>query len=258
MDWSRAKTIFIISFLILDVFLIYQVTVQKNQNTFDLMKKTSIMDSIKADDITFPPLPVDPKTEYYIEGTMKNFKGSDLSSISKKFKITNDNYVHYELEEPYQLNENWTISDIDQFVKLRAYQGNQYKFWNYDEETNQIIYYQTYRNKTLFQNASGKITIQLNKDHDIVKYTQTYFENIKEIKEKEIVTAEEALAILYKGHHIKTGSKVTGVELGYYTSTSIMTSQLLVPTWHFQINGDTNIFVNAVEGHVFSETQVLE
>ncbi|MCU9613459.1 two-component system regulatory protein YycI [Caldibacillus lycopersici] len=263
MDWSRAKTIFIITFLILDIFLITQVVKQKDENTFDLMKETSIDEQLKADEITFPELPVDPTKENYVEANIKSFSNKELSSLpSQEITISNETYIQSVLSKPFVLKKDFTVKDVDQFVQTYIYNGNQYAYWNFDVEKQTITYYQTYEDKTFYQNASGKVVLYLNDKDEITSYTQTMLVDIQEIKEEEIITAYEALVILYNRHLFQPGSEITDVDLGYYTLVPDMTSQLLAPTWRFSINGQDDLFVNAVEGHVFQvsneEGQVIE
>ena len=57
MDWSRAKTIFIITFLLLDIFLIQQLISQRNENTFDTIEETTIDERLEAQNIQVIDLP---------------------------------------------------------------------------------------------------------------------------------------------------------------------------------------------------------
>ncbi|WAA09558.1 two-component system regulatory protein YycI [Fervidibacillus albus] len=110
-------------------------------------------------------------------------------------------------------------------------------------------------NKTFYKNKNGEIIIQLDEEGNIDSYTQTMLENIQEIKEQDIFSAKQALLILYNKQYIQSGSEITDVNLGYYTLVPALSSQLLVPTWRFEINGEENLFVNAVEGSVFQGTE---
>lgn len=255
MDWSRAKTIFIITFLILDIFLFIQLIHQKNRNTFDLLKETSIEEQLLADEIKVGSLPEEPKKESYVEADSKIFTKEDLSSLKdQSITIENGNLLKSVLSKPYPLKENWNSNDVNQFVQTHILNGANYTLWNMNKEEHTITYYQGYNNKLFYKNNGGKIEIQLNNKNEIVSYTQTMLEDIKEIKEQEIITAHEAMVILYKKRLLKSGSNITNVSLGYYTLTPVMSSQLLTPTWRFKIEGQEDLFVNAVEGHVIQIT----
>ena len=124
-----------------------------------------------------------------------------------------------------------------------------------------ITYYQLYNGRMLYNNSSAQLKITLNEDNEIIGYSQTILENIKDIKEQDIITAYEALSILYTKGLLQSDSTVSTVELGYYMLVPGQSSsaQLLAPTWCFMIDGKVEYFVNAIEGHVFNEErEILE
>ena len=57
MDWSKTKTIFIITFLILDCFLGYQFMEKRNSSQLDVLLEATIEDQLKANGITYVQLP---------------------------------------------------------------------------------------------------------------------------------------------------------------------------------------------------------
>ncbi|WAA12273.1 two-component system regulatory protein YycI [Fervidibacillus halotolerans] len=255
MDWSRAKTIFIFTFLILNVFLLFRLIQLETENKNAFIQETSMEERLLADDIEVPELPQEPKKEYYVEATAKTFHRNDMEDLSgQEITIVSENVLESNLSIPFQLNDDWKQTDVDLFVFNHIYQGNQYTFWDYDPEKRQIIYYQNFKNKTFYKNKNAAIILQLDQNGNIDSYSQTMLDNIKEIKEQDIFSAKQALLILYNKQYIQSGSKITDVALGYYTLVPAISSQLLVPTWRFEINGEKNLFVNAVEGSIFQET----
>ena len=71
MDWSRAKTIFIITFLLLDIFLIQQLISQRNENTFDTIEEITIDERLEAQNIQVNDLPTEPTSAPYLEAEVK-------------------------------------------------------------------------------------------------------------------------------------------------------------------------------------------
>lgn len=263
MDWSRAKTIFIITFFILDIFLVFQLITQKNENKFDLIKETSIEERLKADEIIVPKLPEQPTKGKYVQADAKIFQEKELSHLNgQEITIVSGTTVQSKLKTPYPLKKNWQTKDVDEFVLSNVVYGDHYVYGEYDKKNNRFIYFQKYNNIPFFNNLSGQLVLTLNEKNEIVSYTQTMLENIKEIKEQEILTAYDAMVTLYNKQLLKSGGKITEVEIGYYTLVPIMSSQLLAPTWRFSIEGQEDLFVNAVEGHAFfvsdSENKILE
>jgi len=151
MDWSRAKTIFIITFLILNIFLGVQLVMQKNQNKFDLIKETSIEERLKADEITFPELPQEPTEGTYVEAEEKMFREDELAFLrGQDIDLSGGTTVLSTLKDPYPLKKDWQEKDTNEFVLNYVYKGDEYVFGEFREDENQIIYYQTYNNFPFF------------------------------------------------------------------------------------------------------------
>lgn len=73
MDWSKIKTIFIITFLILDVYLLFQFMKMRDANKYEVITPTSIEDKLKADEITYVDLPKAPIKTQYLSAKPKTF-----------------------------------------------------------------------------------------------------------------------------------------------------------------------------------------
>jgi YycH protein. len=220
---------------------------------------------MKADGIQIPELPESPPEENYLEAQSKRFTRAEMApqtEMGQKISIVDQTTVFGQLDVPYPLGDEPEVADVDKFVTENLFNGGQYRYWDYDEEAGTITYFQTYRGKMIFQNKNGKITLHLNEAGSIGSYTQTMLENIQEVKKQNILTANQALVVLYNKRLIRSGNEITGVDFGYYTLVPAASSQLLVPTWRFAIDGEKNYYVNAVEGQVFqeneSESQMIE
>jgi regulatory protein YycI of two-component signal transduction system YycFG len=262
MDWSRAKTIFIITFLLLDIFLIQQLISQRNENTFDTIEEITIDERLEAQNIQVNDLPTEPTSAPYLEAEVKQIGINDLETDQQKI-VNFGSGIKVEMDTPIPLKEDWEIEDVDEFIHSQALNGNQYKYWDYNEEKNEIIYYQVFNGQMLFNNESSQIVIQLNEKNEIESYTQNMLENIKEIQKQNIITAKQALSILLSKNLLQAESTVSNVELGYYSlvssepNQSQSQSQLLAPTWRITLNGEVEYFINAIEGHVFNEQRVI-
>lgn len=259
MDWSRAKTIFILSFLVLDIFLILQIIDQKSASTYDYLSDVPVEEQMAADQITLPELPQGPEEEFYIEANVRDFSMENLANPAKNGQLSQESHeLQITLDSPYELGENWHISDVDRFVKNFIDSGSEYRYWDYDKTKNTITYFQQYNGKLFYNNRDARIVLQLNEDQEIVSYSQTMLEDITEIKNQAILSALDTVLILYKNRLLERNDEVIDVELGYYTLVPLKSSQILAPTWRISIAGKDDFFINAVEGHIINEeTQIL-
>lgn len=254
MDWSRAKTIFILSFLVLDIFLIMQIIDQKSASTYDYLSEVPVEEQMAADQITLPELPEGPDEEFYIEANVKQFSLEDLNDMLQQGNpLPEQHKLEIRLERPFELGENWQVADVNDFVINHIDSGNEYQFWNYDESDHTITYFQQYDGKVFYNNNDARLVLQLNDDNEIISYSQTMLEDIKEIKSQAILSAYDAVLILYKNRLLERNDEVLTIDLGYYTLVPLKSSQILAPTWRISIDGKDDFFINAVEGHVFNE-----
>ncbi|MBD1379834.1 two-component system regulatory protein YycI [Metabacillus arenae] len=260
MDWSKTKTIFIIAFLVLDVFLAIQFFTKQKEANIEIIQKSPIQDQLKQDNITYGDLPkIDKAT--YITGKRKEFTKKEIGSLKNQTIVSTQNEGEpvYRLEatfdDPITLPETNPASMLNQFVTENILFGDKYSLWKIEDY--QIIYFQQFEGKTIFQSILdqngriGMVLLRLNEKKEIVSYEQTMLEGIQEIQENEnVLSALKAIEAAYNAHEISPNSEVSKVELGYFTHIPLSNVQIMAPTWHIVINEKEDIFVNASEGIV--------
>ncbi|PLR96487.1 two-component system regulatory protein YycI [Bacillus sp. T33-2] len=265
MDWSKIKTIFILTFLLLDIYLVFQFMNTRNSAKYEFIKEAPLEEKLKNDEITYEELPKVIPKERYVSVKPKVFTEDDIKGPTGSPSIlANGTILRVELDKPVKLSSKFDESEFNSsFVKDEVPYGDQYRFWEINEKDKQITYFQYYRNKVLYKNANGQITFYLNDKNELVYYEQTYLEVVEELSEKqEVLPPLRAIETLFNKDLLKPKSEITHIELGYSTLVQITGSQVLAPTWRFVINGEKSLFVNAFEGHVIplddEEKQVTE
>ncbi|MBU8881258.1 two-component system regulatory protein YycI [Bacillus sp. FJAT-29790] len=255
MDWSRIKTIFILTFLVLDIYLMYEFFKLKSSSQYEFRTETSFEKRLKADEIEYTDLPKNNLKDMYLSAKPKNFSNEDLEELEKtklkgqRMKINEGFILESVLEKPFQISDKLESSELNSFIKNNILYGDQYRFWT--KKGNTLTYYQQFGDKIFYKNFNGELTIYLNDENDIVSYRQTLLEDIEELSEEEkIIQPLKAIETLYGNGSLKPKSKITKVELGYFTFVHTQTSQVLTPAWRFVINDDENLFVHAFEGQI--------
>lgn len=255
MDWSKIKTIFILTFLVLDIYLMYEFFKLKDSSQYEFSTETSFEKRLKADEIEYVELPKNHQRDAYLSAKPKNFSNEVIEAMEKtrlkgqKVQVNSGTVIESILEKPYELSDKLETSDINSFIRNNVLYGEQYRFWK--KKDNTITYYQQFKDKVFYHNISGELTIYLNDENDIVSYRQTMLENIEELSEDEkIIQPLKAIETLYENGSLKPKSKITNVELGYFTFVHTSTSQVLTPAWRFVINDKENLFVHAFEGQI--------
>ncbi|WP_171016951.1 two-component system regulatory protein YycI [Pseudalkalibacillus caeni] len=268
MDWSRVKTIFILTFLLFDVFLAYQLIDKKNTSSqFEQYKKAPIQKTLADANISFKkalPPPETPTVMDFISGDTHVFT---KDKINEKEKATNQKItpvpentkeitkIKSEMKgDPFDIADSLKDANFSIFLETNVINGSEYRFSYVDQEDpKHLVFYQTYQDNQIFKQDRGKLDIYLNDDGDIVSYEQTYL-NVKTLKEdQKIESAIQALSLLHTNRYLQANDKVTEIKLGYSTfNTDAGASEVLVfvPTWRVLVNGEKFFYVNAVEGTI--------
>ncbi|GEK33719.1 hypothetical protein KSI01_12520 [Kurthia sibirica] len=119
MDWSKTKTIFIIVFSILNVFL-YSVYVNNynEEKDLEILGETSLESDLKRANITLNKLPNSVEKTTYMSGKIKQFENKDLEDLPKNqiLTIRDNTIVESTLKNPMQLDE-ITERSLTDFIK---------------------------------------------------------------------------------------------------------------------------------------------
>jgi regulatory protein YycI of two-component signal transduction system YycFG len=253
-DWSKTKTIFIITFLILDLFLAFQFIEKRNRSELDVISESSIEEQLEAEEITYEELPKEAKEGTYISGKPKFFSAEDVLKMKGQVvNIDSPALLQSKLNEPIKLTESNLTTKVQQFLNDFVLNGNSYTLWEVDQEAGSIILFQQYENRVFYNeasNISGFLVVDLNDQNEIISYKQTMLVDFEEYDQKEILPAIKALENLYKNGHLKSGSAVTNIKLGYYPLVQLSESQILAPTWHIVVDEKVDYYVNAFEGQI--------
>ncbi|MDQ0220968.1 two-component system regulatory protein YycI [Peribacillus cavernae] len=252
MDWSKTKTIFIMVFLVLDIFLLFQFLQNRDANKFGLLSETSAEDQMKEEGITYPELPNEKIKESILLAKRKEFSKEDGKNLKNQQVILNEkNKLAATLEKPIIVSKDFDPNELAGFLKENIYEGENYEFWSFDKKTNTIVYYQRFGTRVFYNNTNAKLTLLLNENGEVVSYEQTFLEDIKPMnKKEEVLPAIKAIETLYNNGDLPGKSRITKVKLGFYNLLkSSSASYLLTPTWWIEVNGK-DMFVKAFDGEI--------
>ena len=272
MDWSKTKTIFILAFLILDIYLAIEFFELRDKSDYAIIQEATIEEKLAAEGIEYNDLPDDISKSFYITAKSKDFTIEEVAKLEgQRVELPNTEAEEEQsfrtlrmlLEKPFPLPDVNTESKITQFLKDNIISGEQYHFWYTDDQTNSIICIQSYNNRTIFQSKDdhiGMVILHLNEDNEIISYEQSLLEEIKEVEEKEAaITALKAIEALYNKNYLPPNSEVLSIQYGYYTHIPLSNQQILAPTWHIIVEKENeereDFYVNALEGDVLQLTE---
>lgn len=255
MEWNRTKTIFIIVFLILDIFLAFQYFDKRSNNQFPILEKSTLQEDMKADHISYGNLSKETSKGSSISAQKRVFKQSEIKSLkgqkpkalmntAKENALTE---IEMEFETPIALPKADMETKARGIVNEEIIDGNKYKLWKVDKSGKQIVFFQTYNGNYIFQDRQnddntemGEVVLYLNNKNEVVSYKQSMLQDIKEVKTESLISAVGAVEALYYPDYLKKYSKIKSAELGYFTQYPLASAQIFVPVWRIEVERKTD------------------
>ena len=265
MDWNKAKAIFIIVFLILNVFL-YKLYLNRYNDALkvEALSETSIEERLQADNIRFESTPVDTVKESYVSGNIRVYTLEQLGSMKDQtIEIVDGTKLVSTFEEPVALGNLEDRSKFKEFVSEHVFEGSSYELFEVDEEAKKAIFFQTINKRQIFFNQNARLTIYWNEDKEVYRYEETSLEEHVIFEQTEnLLSDESAVEGLYKQNKIKPNSIIRSINLGYSTLVQLTETQVFAPTWRVRVElkdgTQEDYFVNAVEGKIIEFNKEFE
>ncbi|MED4785370.1 two-component system regulatory protein YycI [Bacillus atrophaeus] len=280
MEWNKTKTIFIIAFLVLDIFLGYQFFEKRSSSEYDVIKNSSVQTDMNEDHITYGTLSDNAKEGSRITANQKSFTKEEIESLkgqkpkmdmpSDKHKVTK---LKMEFTSPIALSKDSVEDDAKALVSSEFQDGEDYKLWKVDKDKKQVIFFQTYQGKYIYQendDASemiGQVILHLNDKNEVVSYEQSTLDTFKEIQKESLISELDAVESLYYQNLLKAHSTVKTVKFGYIAQYPLTSTQVLAPVWRITVEYEKtvdgtkkkvqeNFTVNAMDSRVFDSSQI--
>ncbi|MDB5055730.1 MAG: YycH-like protein [Bacilli bacterium] len=238
MDWGRAKTILILSFLFLNLLLGYQLWVTRwdpgilNANTTAVKAETTKLLETK----NIRVLQTIPK------------EAPKLRQISVKFVDNNRNPDLIPLPTPIQYNHIVGKNTLkDAAVKAVIQNANKYQFDADAGKAGVYIFDQMYENVPMFD-----VPLQLFVEKaEITGYKQAYVEVQSGVEQKvqKVISAYTALHSLAE-NYLPAGSVIKNISLGYHGLRFDSETHPMLPYWRIILDNGSSYYVQAFSGAV--------
>lgn len=257
MQWNQIKTLFIVCFLVLDVYLLFQYLDKRKDDNLHVkeQQETSIETHLKNENIKVGNLPEEVEEETFIEVRQHLFTEEEVSEIeslnNQEFIVKDQSFVAGKFEERIPVPLEATNKEIEELLQNHIFGIENYKFWTWNKELNVIAFFQVKKGRPVYYNQNGLVLVFLNNKNEIDFYTQKMLGEPEEQKEekKELIKALQAVEVLYRVNELEPGDEITKANLGFYTRTPFLSGvQVFVPTWKVTVNDEKHYFVNALEG----------
>ncbi|MCF6139091.1 two-component system regulatory protein YycI [Pseudalkalibacillus berkeleyi] len=240
MDWKNIKTIFIFTFLILNLYLGTEFNNKVNPDLDVLNPETQE----KLEDIQYSgKLPkIENKKISMISSTSKKFTEEDIDEFLNKnsnqeltIESEEENVMSAKLKKPYSINaESGDLtSQLEHFVDANIPDAEDYVYWKHDQERNIFVFRQQldrvpfyFSENVAGNNLTGLIELIPDDSGNIASYRLTKMDVNKQEKVEKGLKAEEA--VLLPG----IGTTLEKIELVYFTGIHNEGWKVFVPSWH--------------------------
>ena len=235
MEWRRAKTILILTFLVLNVLLGYQLWVNTNlaDNVFERAQlREETLDKLRSKGIELNA-EVPGETPKLQEITV-HFAPSDIRT------------------EPQTLNRSIEVEDVTKkrVIKKIAEQIPDFESYAFDpvlSGESELVYHQLYEGWPMFE-------VDLRLLHDGKKlnaYTMKYasVEDHTEEEEQPVLSAYKAISVL-ADNVLDDGHVIAHIQLGYHGQVYSSSTQVLAPKWRVALENGEIYYVHAMSGAI--------
>lgn len=264
MQWSQIKTIFIIFFLALNIYLIIQYIEKQGQTGANVIQReeSTIEDQLAADNITYGKLPEEDLEESFISVEQKTFTDEEIVDLGqlknqRTTTIINKKLIISQYDKPIAISKNQTAEEIKELVKDTFIYSDEYEFWNWNSDLNVLIFFQKKQGRPVFFNNNGIILLFLDDNDETLFYVQTMLGEAESRRDRQsLIQPIEAIETLYNNNELYPDDEITKVEIGFHTRVPLDDGiQVFVPTWKISVNNERRYFVNAMEGFTFASNE---
>ena len=232
MDWSRAKTIFILSFFILNLSLGYQLYLKKTETIQNLQWTSSNLEELQEK--------LTQQSIQLVEEIPKNVPEMHFLQVKNDIYFSNQN-INEKVDKFLDRDE------IESVVEPLFRNFQEYKYNSYESRQTRLIYYQSIDHYPIF---AAKIEVIVNSDQTI-SYSQNYFKVTNKGLDRQVISSYSALRMILDQQLIPESSIINQIVLGYQGQGNQTDIQVLTPVW--KISYETGekkreIYVNAMTG----------
>ncbi|RKQ32943.1 two-component system regulatory protein YycI [Oceanobacillus halophilus] len=263
MQWGHIKTLFILSFLILNIYLLVQFIDKQNNDDYGMLsdQDASIEERLAAENITIEPnLDMEITEETYILASQKKFNEVEVERLTKRedqnINVLKNNFIISRLKEPVPISEDASSEEVSNLVKSEVSFPEEFVYWGWNKELNILVFFQQIDGRPVYFNEHGPglLMVYLNDNNEMEYYTQTMLGESESqgSGSRQLKQPIQAIELLFDRNILVPNEEVTDINIGYYSRFIEEGEQVFAPTWNITINGERSYFVNAIEGFVFS------
>ncbi|BAU26301.1 regulatory protein YycI of two-component signal transduction system YycFG [Aneurinibacillus soli] len=257
MDWSKAKTILILTFLLLDLFLGYQIIHSYNRDRAGMPQgeliPSSMEELLQSRHIKLAvDIPAGTPEMYYLYVRFTGFTGHMAKLTGQSETESQGNGVIVTFDGPLLVPNSEDRMDLLKFMEPYIPFSSDYLYDTRSSSTYTAHYVQTYQRYPLF---SVPMDIRM-KGSRVFGYSQTHVQIISQGNGRRVIPALTAVRTLLDNGYIRYGESISDISIGYYGHMYDADIQVLAPVWRI-IHTNGMQYVNGITGAI-EQIPVLE
>jgi len=252
MNFRRIEWIFLIAFVVLDIFLGFMfVQTSSKSTTTSGDTATTVIREMRADNISFSDPKTSESTGYYIAGSNDNDLKQRIGQLTEQTaRIESSGKLTSTLRTVQTITANRAKAELTTFMKqsTNVIHGDEYVYDTDLSSKSEYVFVQKVADGDILTNA-GQVHLTVNKSNQLISYTQTYVDNVKTLREKAVTISErKALVALYQYNQVSNSSRIMWAKLGYSRLLKLKDSSVYVPTWIFAVRSknSSNVTIHRI------------
>ncbi|WP_339181131.1 two-component system regulatory protein YycI [Oceanobacillus sp. FSL W7-1293] len=265
MQWSHIKTLFILSFLILNVYLLFQfIGKQQDMDIPELeVNDLNLDEELDQENIT-----VSADTDFevpelsYISSSQKEFTRSEIRELNDidddidAVRSLDNKLLTVEFSSPLEIPEDLERGELSDLVSPYVLNASEFSFGTWNHDLNIIVFYQNKEGHPIYLNQHAMLIFYVNDDREITHYTQTMVGDASTQGSTSLNTPKIAIGTLLHNRFLNAEEDVTEVTYGYYSRIEDEGegTQVFAPTYKITVaeeDEENDYFVNAAESFTY-------
>lgn len=245
MDWKLAKSLYIIVFLLINIFLIILYLGAREDPDKNSEKSVTVLENTDIDMSAVDVDAYEPVEMSILTAVVENFTQSD-EDISVD-DIENSRQIKREFESD---GPGMDLTELQQYKNDEVYKGDEYSYDEVMSTNTQKIFNQVYDGFPVFNHESARLVFS-GEATSVQTFEQTMLNDISVDAYTEPAYAkslEEAVEGLFSAGRISDDAVVLNARLGYFVIFVEEDQVMLRPKWEFYIEDqgiNKSIYVDA-------------
>ncbi|GGF17796.1 hypothetical protein GCM10010954_15690 [Halobacillus andaensis] len=252
MQWGQIKTLFIFSFLVLDLFLLQQFLTKQEEASLGPVNESMYEESPAEDNVSISEdVPEEAPEVNFLFASPSEFSETQLDRIGdldgQEARVYGDQLLVSTFDDPVEIgNDEDAVTDaVSEHVPF----SDQYSYWGWNDTEDKILFFQTTNARTVYYNSAGVLMVNVeNGEMTGYELTQLRENDGENNEQRDLLDPGDVIDILYESRDISSGDEITSMTVGYHSAASFEPTQVFAPIWKITVNDEEDLFLNAVTG----------